>query len=53
MAKYDVPYKVKGGYGGTLHMIVEAPDGTTAKKIVSSMISANGGEVIGTPRSVK
>ena len=53
MAKYNVPYKVKGGYGGTLHMVVEAPDGNTAKKIVQSMISANGGEVIGTPVQVK
>jgi hypothetical protein len=32
MVKYDVPYKVKGGYGGKLHMIVEANYGTTAKK---------------------
>jgi hypothetical protein len=32
MVKYDVPYKVKGGYGGKLHMIVEANHGTTAKK---------------------
>lgn len=53
MAKYDVPYKVKGGFGGTLHMEVKTPDGTTAKKIVQSMIAANGGEVIGTPVRVK
>lgn len=32
MVKYNVPYKVKGGYGGKLHMIVEANHGTTAKK---------------------
>lgn len=53
MAKYDVPYKVKGGFGGILHMEVEAPDGITAKKIVQSMIAGNGGEVIGTPIRLK
>lgn len=53
MAKYKVLYRVKGGYGGSLHMIIEAPDGNTAKKIVESMISANGGEVIATPVQVK
>ena len=53
MAKYNVPYKLKGGLGGTLHMIVDATSGYVAKAIVQSMISANGGEVIGTPVPVK
>jgi len=53
MAKYNVPYKVKGGFGGTLHMIVDAPSGSVAKALVQSMIAANGGEVIGTPVPVK
>ena len=38
MPKYNVPYKVKGGFGGTLHMIVEAPDGFTSKKMFKVLI---------------
>ena len=53
MAKYNVRYKLKGGLGGTLHMIVDATSGYVAKAIVQSMIAANGGEVIGTQVSVK
>jgi hypothetical protein len=50
MAKYNVPYKLKGGFVGTLHMIVDTPSGYVAKAIVQGMIDANGGEVIGTPK---
>lgn len=53
MAKYNVPYKVKVGFGGTLHMVVDSPSGYVAKALVQSMIAANGGEVKGTPVLVK
>ena len=53
MAKYNVPYKLKGGFGVTLHMIVNATSGYVSKAIVKIMIAANGGEVIGTPVPVK
>lgn len=49
MAKYNERYKLKGGLGGTLQMIVDATSGYVAKEIVQSMITSNGFEVKGIP----
>ncbi len=45
MTKYNIPHKVKGGLGGTLHMNIDASSGYLTKPIIECMIATNIGEV--------
>lgn len=48
MPKFKIPYKLKGGLGGTQRMVVEASNSTIAKEIAKGRL-APGAKITGSP----
>ena len=48
MPKYKMPYRLKGGLGGTQKMIVEAGNTTIAKEMVKGRLPP-GAKITGSP----